>query len=220
MRRRDIKRRILNFSLLVGLILGLGSTALWFVLPLIELSQSTRGWVHGVTTLAMCALIGTPGMLLLYALKNLRDEADRTTIKNFCGIFYGMLMLVVGFLLLPMWLIYPLGVEPTLGTSGSLFVAIAGLLPIYVAHTKALMRESGIEPQPGEYFGRYTLGLLGFLLMTCLMNLARMTGMMDSPVSDDRGVRMLTTFLFVLIIPLVGYRLSVRWLLPASAKAE
>lgn len=156
-------------------------------------------------------------MLLFLTVYELRKGVDRFTIKNFCGIFYGLLMLALGFFFLPM-VFRSLGDDYSkLSTFASLFLAIAGLLPVYVAHAKALMHEANIEPKRGELFGRYVLGLLAFLLFICLVNVAELLGFLGSQVALGEFGE-LVTLLTLLVVPLVFYRLSVRCLLSTMAK--
>ncbi len=217
-----MKRPALCFSLFAGLAFATLSTGFCVVLPLLELFQSDRSVFSRVTTFALCLLLGSPGMLLFYTAYELREEVELYTVKNFCGVLYAFLMLASGFVLLPMALRSWGNFDSSLITFGSLFLAIAGLLPVYVAHAKALMREAGHEPLRGEWFGRQTLGLLAFLLLVCLINLTEHFGLLGvEMILGDYGDLISSVIFFsTFLIPIFFYVLAVRWLVPPTAKSE
>ena len=208
---------LLKCSLFIGLVLALGSCFWWFVLPVIELVQSDRGWGRCLATGILCLLFGIPGLLLLYSVNALRLKLNRHTIKNFCGVFYGMLLLLTSFLLFPILIPTVLvASEAGLFTFGSLFIVMLILLPIYVAHAKNLMREAGIVPLRGELLGRQMLQLLACLLGMSLMSMLGLLEMMDLGVSSSHRTNQIELFAFlvVLLLPYLLYKLSVRILIP------
>ncbi|MGZ0708521.1 hypothetical protein ACWPKO_09300 [Coraliomargarita sp. W4R53] len=211
---------LLKCSLFIGLVLALSSCCWWFVLPVIELIQSDRGWGGYLATGILCLIFGIPGLLLLYTVNELRKKLDRHTIKNFCGVLYGMLMLLAGFGGLQFVMHRFGGTEAAMFTSGTLFMAIAGLLPIYVAHAKCLMREAGIVPQHGEFFGRSVLQLLAFLMGMSLMRLLGDSELMkvSGGVDSDKNQLQMAGFLAVLLVPYLLYKFSVRLLIAKADK--
>jgi hypothetical protein len=206
----------MKFSLLLSFVLALGTCYLCLVLPVLELLQSDRGWLSSFGTFGICLAFATPGLLLLYAINDLRKQVSRQGIINLCGVLYGALALVLGFVLLPLFLRELWGADVARFSFGVLFVALVVVLPIYVAHVKCLMREAGIEPQPGELLGRQTLQLMAFLMGMGLMGLLSVSGLMSTEMALGEYGNLMApvSLLLVLLLPYLFYRISVCCFLP------